>query len=80
MGPLGPHFGFFSQCGVAAGEEEHETLRAKDGPKIIEGEDVENCERKDKKSLDELWKEHKKNQETAWKGGNWRLDLEHTSQ
>ena len=66
-------YGFKCDCVACATEEEHEALMANEGRKIFEGEE-------DKKSLDELWKEHKKNQETAWKGGNWRLDLEHTSQ
>ena len=77
---LAAEYGFRCDCVACATEEEHEALRAKEGRKIIEGEEIEHCERQDKKSLDELWKEHKKNQETAWKGGNWRLDLEHTSQ
>ena len=77
---LAAEFGFRCDCVACAEEEEHETLRAEEVRYIIEGEEVEHCERQDKKSLDELWKEHKKNQETAWKGGNWRLDLEPTSQ
>ena len=70
---LAAEYGFKCDCVACATEEEHEALIANEGRKIFEGEE-------DKKSLDELWKEHKKNQETAWKGGNWRLDLEHTSQ
>ena len=72
---LAANYGFTCTCIACAAEENQEAQRfqslIQDGKET--GGKVEN-DRNTRNMLDDLWKEHKRNQEIAWKGGNIRLD------
>ena len=78
---LASEFGFTCCCIACAAEEKDEVQRFQEAAKrnliqdkkVEDGED-EHGERHSMNSLNELWKEHKKNQELSWKEGNVRLE------
>ena len=76
---LASEFGFTCCCIACAAEEKDEMQRFQDtakrnSTKDEKEEEVEYGESNDMNSLNDLWKEHKKNQELSWKSGNLRLE------
>ena len=79
---LAADYGFTCTCVACAAEEKEEVERFQEVESLIQADKKapskalsnESCERRSVDSLNDIWKEHKKNQEFAWKEGNLRID------